>query len=140
MFVNVAGPICLHDTISSPRAFADEPRIFRIGTGEIGGTYYPIDGIIASAISSPLGARPCDKGGSCVVPGLVAIAKISAGYFANVESAENRSFESGFVQSDIAHWACSNMGIFRKRKARSIRAIANFPELSYWYAMARNLA
>ena len=34
-------------------AFADEPRIFRIGTGEIGGTYYPIGGIIASAISSP---------------------------------------------------------------------------------------
>ena len=60
------------------------------------------------------------------MPGLVAIAKISAGYFANVESAANRSFESGFVQSDIAHWACSNMGIFRKRKAQeSIRAIAN---------------
>ena len=33
----------------SPLAFADEPRIFRIGTGEIGGTYYPIGGVIASA-------------------------------------------------------------------------------------------
>ena len=114
----------------SPLAFADEPRIFRIGTGEIGGTYYPIGGIIASAISSPPGARPCDKGGSCGVPGLVAIAKTSDGSFANVEFAANRSFESGFVQSDIANWAYSGKGTFRKRKAqKSIRAIANlYPE------------
>ena len=33
---------------------AQDARFFRIGTGGIGGTYYPIGGIIASAISSPM--------------------------------------------------------------------------------------
>ena len=117
----------------SPLAFADEPRIFWIGTGEIGGTYYPIGGIIASAISSPPGARPCDKGGNCGVPGLIAITKTSHGSVTNVEIVANRSFESGFVQSDIANWACMGEGNFSKRKAqKSIRAIANlYPKLSY---------
>ena len=124
------GLFALAIILMSPLAYADEPRIFRIGTGGIGGTYYPIGGIIASAISSPPGARPCDKGGSCGVPGLVAIAQTSDGSVANVEAVANGSFESGFVQSDIAHWAYSGTGTFRKRKAqKSIRAIANlYPE------------
>ena len=109
---------------------------FRIGTGEIGGTYYPIGGIIASAISSPTEARPCDKGGSCGLPGLVAIAKTFDGSVANVEFVANRSFESGFMQSDIANWTYSGKGTFRKRKAqKSIRAIANlYPEIFHLVA------
>ena len=95
---------------------------FRIGTGEIGGTYYPIGGIIASAISSPTGARPCDKGGSCGVPGLVAIAKTSDGSVANVEFVANRSFESGFVQSDIANWAYSGKGTFSQTQSTEIHS------------------
>ena len=114
----------------SPLAFADEPRIFRIGTGEIGGTYYPIGGIIASVISSPPERVLAIKAVGAVVPGLVAIAKTSDGSVANVEFVANSSFESGFVQSDIANWAYFGKGTFRKRKAqKSIRAIANlYPE------------
>ena len=55
-------------------AQAQDMTFFRIGTGGAGGTYYPIGGLIANAISNPPGSRACDKGGSCGVPGLVAIA------------------------------------------------------------------
>ena len=49
-------------------ASAQEMKFFKIGTGGTGGTYYPIGGLIANAISNPPGSRPCDKGGSCGVP------------------------------------------------------------------------
>ena len=49
---------------------AQEMKFFRIGTGGAGGTYFPIGGLIANAISSPPGARSCEKGGTCGVPGL----------------------------------------------------------------------
>ena len=50
-------------------ADAQEMKFFRIGTGSAGGTYFPIGGLIANAISNPPGSRPCDKGGNCGVPG-----------------------------------------------------------------------
>ena len=46
-------------------AQAQDMKFWRIGTGGTGGTYYPIGGLIANAISNPPGSRPCDKGGSC---------------------------------------------------------------------------
>lgn len=54
---------------------AQEMKFFRIGKGGAGGTYFPIGGIIANAISNPPGSRACDKGGNCGVPGLVAMAQ-----------------------------------------------------------------
>jgi TRAP-type uncharacterized transport system substrate-binding protein len=43
--------------LSAPAAaLAQAPQFFRIGTGSAGGTYYPIGGIIANAISCPPGA------------------------------------------------------------------------------------
>ena len=85
---------------------------FRIGTGGVSGTYYPIGGLIADIISSPPGARPCDRGGSCGVPGLVGIAQSSNGAVANVDAISSGALESGFVQSDVAHWAYTGTGIY----------------------------
>jgi uncharacterized protein len=109
---------------------AQEMRFFRIGTGGVAGTYYPIGGLIADIISSPPGARPCDKGGSCGVPGLVAIAQSSNGSVANVNGIKAGELESGFVQSDVAYWAYTGTGIFKgKGKVDNLRAIASlFPE------------
>ena len=73
---------------------AQEMRFFRIGTGGVAGTYYPIGGLIADIISNPPGARPCDKGGSCGVPGLVAIAQSSNGAVANVDAIASGNLES----------------------------------------------
>jgi len=70
----------------SSLASAQEMRFFRIGTGGVAGTYYPIGGLIADIISHPPGARPCNRGGSCGVPGLVGIAQSSNGSVANVNA------------------------------------------------------
>ncbi|HEX6141473.1 MAG TPA: TAXI family TRAP transporter solute-binding subunit [Geminicoccaceae bacterium] len=115
---------------AAPVGLAQEMTFFRIGTGGVAGTYYPIGGLIADIISSPPGARPCDKGGSCGVPGLVAIAQSSNGSVANVNAIKSGELESGFVQSDVAYWAYTGTGIFEDQgKVENLRAIANlYPE------------
>ena len=63
---------------------------FRILTGGTVGTYFPIGGLIANAISNPPGSRPCAEGGSCGVPGLVATSVTSNGSVANVAGDRRR--------------------------------------------------
>ena len=71
-------------------ALAQDMKFFRIGTGGTAGTYFPIGGLIANAISNPPGSRDCDKGGSCGVPGLVATAVASNGSVANINARPGR--------------------------------------------------
>ncbi|NIA67813.1 TAXI family TRAP transporter solute-binding subunit [Pelagibius litoralis] len=109
---------------------AQDIRFFRVGTGSTAGTYFPVGGIIASAISSPPGSRGCDRGGSCGVPGLVAVAQSTRGSVDNVRQIRDGNIESGFSQSDIAFWAFRGEEIFQEEGAvTSLRAIANlYPE------------
>jgi uncharacterized protein len=111
-------------------AWAQQMKFFRIGTGGTAGTYYPLAGVIANAISNPPGSRPCEQGGSCGVAGLVATAVASNGSVANINSINGGSMESGFSQSDVAYWAHTGTGIFEgKPKVESLRVIANlYPE------------
>jgi uncharacterized protein len=124
------GVVCLAVAAAPSPSNAQEMQFFRIGTGGVAGTYYPIGGLIADIISNPPGARPCGRGGSCGVPGLVAIAQSSNGAVANVDGIEAGTLESGFVQSDIAYWAYTGTGIYEgKDKIENLRAIANlYPE------------
>lgn len=109
---------------------AEELRIFRIGTGGVAGTYYPIGGMIAHAVSNPPGDRPCEQGGSCGPPGLVAIAQSANGSVSNVEDIMQRNLESGFVQSDVAYWAYTGTGTFSDGPPiTELRSIASlYPE------------
>ncbi|MCQ9146219.1 TAXI family TRAP transporter solute-binding subunit [Ochrobactrum sp. BTU2] len=102
-------------------ALAQAPAFFRIGTGGTAGTYYPIGGLIANAIS---GAG--DKG----VPGLVATAVSSNGSVANINAIQSGSLESGFTQSDVAYWAHTGTGLYDgKGKVEDLRLIATlYPE------------
>jgi TRAP transporter TAXI family solute receptor len=111
----------------SRRAAAqEETRFFRIGTGPTSGDYFSIGGVIANAISNPPGSRPCDSGGSCGVPGLIAIAQTTQGSVQNIEMIANKSLESGLSQCDIAFWAYSGKGMYRnKPPLDGLRAIAN---------------
>ena len=86
-------------------AIAQDVKFFRIGTGGTAGTYYPIGGLLANAISNPPGSRPCAEGGSCGVPGMVATAVASNGSVANINGITSGQMESGFTQSDVAYWA-----------------------------------
>lgn len=83
----------------------DAPRFFRIGTAAITGTYFQIGAEIANAISKPPGARDCERGGSCGVPGLVAVAQATEGSVANVLAVGQGEIEAAFAQADIVTWA-----------------------------------
>jgi len=124
----------------------EDITFFRIGTGATSGTYFPIGGLIASAISNPPGSRPCDRGGSCGVPGMIAVAQSTEGSVANIEAIAGGGLESGLSQADVAYWALTGTKVFAKKKkgkgkkakkkdknkkpvGETLRAIANlFPE------------
>jgi len=97
-------------------AFAQAPAFFRIGTGSIGGIYYPLGGLIAGAISTP--------------PQLIATAVVSNGSVANVSAIVGGAVQSGFVQADVAYWAYSGTGVYQGLpKVEELRSIANlYPE------------
>lgn len=92
-----------------------QTKFFRIGTGGTGGTYYPVGGLIANAISTPE---------------LNVSAVSSNGSVANVNGIVGGSMESGFAQADVATWAHTGTGIYEgKAKVEELRAIANlYPE------------
>ncbi|MFQ6551304.1 TAXI family TRAP transporter solute-binding subunit [Aestuariibius insulae] len=119
-------------------ALAQAPQFFRIGTGGTSGTYYPIGGLIANAISNPPGSRPCEEGGSCGVPGLIATALSANGSVANVNAIAGGTLESGFSQSDVATWAQTGTGIWEDREpVENLRAIASlYPETIHLVASA----
>lgn len=107
-------------------ALAQDIRFFQIGTGTTGGTYFLIGGLLANAISNPPGSRPCDRGGSCGVPGLIVVAQSTSGAVENVMAMRDRRLESGMVQADIAYAAYLGRGPFSDAPAfDTLRSIAN---------------
>ncbi|WP_316861826.1 TAXI family TRAP transporter solute-binding subunit [uncultured Cohaesibacter sp.] len=126
--------------LAASAACAQDMAFFRIGTGGTSGTYYPIGGLLANAISNPPGSRPCDKGGSCGVPGLIASALSANGSVANINAISGGTLESGFSQSDVATWAYTGTGIWEGKPAvDKLRAIANlYPESIHLVASAKS--
>lgn len=100
-------------------------RFFRIGTGSSDGSYFPIGGLIASAISGPPGARLCELGGSCGVSGLIAVAQSTRGSMENVELIGKGQLESSLAQAGVAYEAYAGRGRFAKAPVRKLRAIAS---------------
>ncbi|HEX6957796.1 MAG TPA: TAXI family TRAP transporter solute-binding subunit [Ferrovibrio sp.] len=114
----------------SAGASAAEGRFFRILTGSAHTTAFPVGTTLATAISNPPGSRPCDRGGSCGVPGLIAVALTSPGSLANIASVASESIESGFAQADLAYSAYQGEGVyFRHSKLSNLRVLSNlYPE------------
>jgi uncharacterized protein len=95
---------------------AHAQQFFRIGTGGTAGTYYPVGGMIANAVSQP--------------GKIIATAQASNGSLANVNAIAGGSMEAGLSQSDVATWAFTGTGAFEgKPKVSDLRMIANlYPE------------
>ncbi|MBZ9874328.1 TAXI family TRAP transporter solute-binding subunit [Mesorhizobium sp. BR1-1-9] len=106
-----------------------QQAFFRIGTGGTSGTYYPVGGLIANAISAT---------GPAGVEGLVASATSSNGSVANISAIQSGASESGFTQSDVAYWAHSGTGLYDgKPKVEDLRLIATlYPETIHLVARA----
>ncbi len=111
-------------------ASAQEAHFFRIGAAATAGSFFEIGGVLASAISKPADSPPCELGGSCGVPGLVAVAQATKGSVENLRMIASDQIESGLAQSDVASWAYAGTGIFAgQAPLRKLRAIASlFPE------------
>lgn len=108
---------------------AQDMTFFRIGTGGAGGTYYPIGGLIANAISNPPGSRACDKGGSCGVPGLVAIAVSTNASVANMNAIHAGQLDAGLAGAQSVTQGYNGEGKFVGNKKDNVRVIANlYPE------------
>jgi len=105
-------------------------RFFRIATGTTVGTYFPVGRVIASAITKPPGSRDCEDGGSCGVPGLIAVAHSTQGALDNIQLVGRGMVESGFAQADQAAFAYNGAGAFLATgPLERLRAIANlYPE------------
>ncbi|MBL8700541.1 MAG: TAXI family TRAP transporter solute-binding subunit [Alphaproteobacteria bacterium] len=118
-FMAAAGAAAIAGT--GLRAAAQQQQFFRIGTGGTGGTYFPVGGMIANAISEASGHG---------VKGLVATAVASNGSLANINAINGGQFEAGLSQADVAYWAWSGTGLFEGRpKIESVRFLANlYPE------------
>jgi TRAP transporter TAXI family solute receptor len=95
---------------------AQAQQFFRIGTGGTAGTYYPVGGMIANAVTQP---------GKIIVS-----AQSSNGSVANVTAIAGGAMESGFSQADVASWAYTGTGIYEgKPKVADLRLIATlYPE------------
>ncbi|MCP5364667.1 MAG: TAXI family TRAP transporter solute-binding subunit [Hyphomicrobiales bacterium] len=111
--------------------FAQEPRFVRIGTGAIGGTYFPVGGLIANAISNPPGSMECEYGGSCGVRGLIATAVSTQGSVENASLVAEGKLDLALCQADVAYHAFTGSGTFAGQLAKTnLRVIANlFPEV-----------
>ena len=110
-------------------SYAQDMIFWRIGTGSAGGTYFPIGGLLANAISNPPGSRPCDKGGSCGVSGLVAIAQSTNASVANVNAIQAGQMEAGLSGAATVYESYNGVGKFEGNRKDKIRVISSlFPE------------
>jgi len=115
--------------VAASAATSQEMRFWRIGTGGAGGTYFPIGGLIANAISSPPGSRSCDEGGTCGVPGLVAIAVSTNASVANVNAIHAGQLDAGLAGAQSVVQGYKGEGKFAGDAKTNIRVIANlYPE------------
>ena len=103
-------------TLSLAGTAAQAQQFFRIGTGGTAGTYYPVGGMIANAVSQP--------------GKIVATAQATNGSVANVNGVVGGAMESGFSQADVATWAYTGKGVWEGKPAvTGLRLIANlYPE------------
>ena len=96
---------------AAPRA--QEMKVMRIAAGPIGGTDFPFAGLIANAISNPPGSRECERGGSCGVPGLIAVAQTTIDGAENLRAVSRGDLELALSLADTMSWAFRGVGAYQ---------------------------
>ncbi|RED53956.1 TAXI family TRAP transporter solute-binding subunit [Aestuariispira insulae] len=125
LFMTIAG--------QTGQALAGEPRLtfFRIGAGPTTETLYALSTAISAGISRPPGSLPCNEGGVCGVPGLIAVAQSRSGSIDNLFAMMRGELESALVRADVAFQAYHGGGPFKYEGAQeNLRVIANLTPVS----------
>lgn len=95
---------------------AQQKKFFVIATGGTGGTYYPLGGILAQALTEK-------------VPEVVTTAQAGQASVANCNLIRDKQIESAFVQSNVAFNAYNGLEQFKDKPAKNLRFIASlYPE------------
>lgn len=106
-------------------------RSFSIATGGLGGTYYPVGGVLANLLTAPPGGLDCRPGEPCGVVDMVAVAQTSEGSVANVKGLRQGLVDSAFCQADVAFQAWRGEGPFVTEPMPNLRVIASlYPEMA----------
>ncbi|WP_375593807.1 TAXI family TRAP transporter solute-binding subunit [Algihabitans albus] len=110
-------------TTAESSTASDQTALFRIGTGGLAGSYYPVGSVLAAELTDRLGVT-CRV--DCPAQPLFAVAQTSNGSVSNIAELAARRLEAGLVQADIAHWAYSGEGIFSNGSPmQELRAIGH---------------
>ena len=97
-------------------SIAQQKKFFVISTGGTGGTYYPLGGILAQALSQ-------------AVPEVVVTSQAGNASVANCNLIRDKQVESAFVQSNVAYNAYNGLEQFKDKPAKNLRFIASlYPE------------
>ncbi len=97
-------------------SFAAKKSFFAIATGGTGGTYYPLGGVLAQALSNK-------------IPDLIVTAQSGNASVANCNLIKSHQIESGFVQNNVAYYAYNGINQFDGKPVKNLRAIASlYPE------------
>ncbi len=97
-------------------SIAQQKKFFVISTGGTGGTYYPLGGILAQALTEK-------------VPEVVTTAQAGQASVANCNLIRDKQIESAFVQSNVAFNAYNGVDQFKEKPAKNLRFIASlYPE------------
>ena len=91
--------------VAAPALAQGDPQFFRIGTGVVDSPSFAVAGIVAAGLSNPPGARPCDRGGSCGVPGMIALAQAIGGAADAIELLETRQIDAIVIPAGDAYRA-----------------------------------
>ncbi len=93
-----------------------QKKFFVISTGGTGGTYYPLGGILAQALTEK-------------VPEVVVTAQAGNASVANCNLIRDGQVESAFVQSNVAYAAYTGTDQFKDKPAKNLRLITSlYPE------------
>lgn len=127
--------------LSQTSAFAADGKLtfFRIGSGPTSETLYALAASISAGISRPPGSAPCNQGGVCGVPGLIAVAQSRSGSIENIFAMMSGELDSALVRADVAFQAYHGRGPFRYEGAQSdLRVIANLTPVQLHIAVRRD--
>ena len=97
-------------------AIGAKKKFFAIATGGTGGTYYPLGGVLAQALSTKL-------------PDVIVTAQSGNASVANCNLIGEHEIESAFVQNNVAYAAYTGTAQFEGKPVKNIRGIASlYPE------------